>query len=195
MRLILALLCLAPAQASAAAIGSKAPDFTLSDSDGKPRRLSDSAGKAVVLEWLNYDCPFVRKHYDSGNMQGLQEEYTAKGVVWLSLISSAQGKQGHYTAGEVSQKNKERGGHATAVLLDAKGETGKLFGAKTTPHMFVIDQKGVLVYAGAIDDKRSTDVEDVKGARNYVREALDAVLAGRPVKTPYTKSYGCSVKY
>jgi peroxiredoxin len=176
-------------------IGAPAPAFGLSDQDGKPRSLSDYKDKVVVLEWLNYDCPFVRKHYNSRNMQGLQKEYTGKGVVWLSIISSAKGKQGNYPPEEVRKKNEERGGQATAILLDGDGKVGKLYGAKSTPTMVVIDQKGVLQYEGAIDDKPSTDVEDVPGARNYVREALDAVLAGKPVKTARTKSYGCSVKY
>ena len=177
-----------------AAVGSKAPDFTLPASDGADRALASYRDKIVVLEWLNYDCPFSRKHYTSGNMQALQKEYASKGVVWLSIISSAPGKQGNYRPEEISKISKERGAHPAAILLDPKGAVGRLYGAKTTPHMFVID-KGSLVYAGAIDDKPTTDAEDVATARNYVREALDALLAGKPVPTPYTKSYGCSVKY
>ena len=184
-----------PERGPSAELGQRAPDFALTDSLGRERKLSAYKDKVVVLEWLNYDCPFVRKHYGSGNMQSLQQEYGAKGVVWLSVISSAPGRQGHYSAEEVNKKNKERDGRAAAILLDSQGTVGRLYDAKTTPSLYVIDQKGTLVYAGAIDDKPTTDVEDVKGARNYLREALDAVLSGKPVKTAWTKSYGCSVKY
>ena len=179
-----------------ATIGSLAPDFTLPDSLGQKHKLSSYLGKKiVVLEWLNYDCPFVGKQYRSKNMQKLQEQYTAKGVVWFSIISSAPGKQGYYKAIEVNKINQEREGHATAILLDPKGIVGRRYDAKTTPDMFVVNQKGTLVYAGAIDDKPSTELEDVLTAHNFVREALDDVLADQPLKTPYTKSYGCSVKY
>jgi peroxiredoxin len=193
---ILAAPRLSAAKAVKAAVGSPAPDFTLTDSNGQTRKLSDYTGKnqVVVLEWMNYDCPYVKKQYKTKSMQTLQQDAAAKGVVWLSIISSAEGKQGHYEPAEVNKLNQERDGHAAAILLDYKGKVGKLYGAKTTPHMFVIDGKGVLQYAGAIDDTPSTDAEDVP-KRNYVKEAVDAILANKPVATSYTKSYGCSVKY
>ena len=184
-----------PADEPEAVVGVAAPDFSLPDAQGKERSLSSLKGKPVVLEWLNYDCPFVRKHYGGRNMQALQRKYTGKGVVWLSIISSAPGRQGHYPPEEVDRKSRERGASPTAVLLDPEGRVGRLYGARTTPHMFVIDKKGRLAYAGAIDDRPSTDVEDLKGARSYVSEAVDAVLAGKPVRVSSTKPYGCSVKY
>lgn len=178
-----------------AVVGVAAPDFALPDTAGKERRLSSYRGKAVVLEWLNYDCPFVRKHYKGKNMQALQKKYGAKGVVWLSIISSAPGKQGNYPPDEVDEKTGELGATPAAVLLDPGGKVGRMYGARTTPHMFVIDKKGRLAYAGAIDDRPSTDVDDLTGARSYVSEALDATLSGKPVRTSSTKPYGCSVKY
>jgi hypothetical protein len=148
-----------------------------------------------VLEWLNYGCPFVKKHYNGKNMQALQKEYTAKGVVWLSVISSAKGKQGYGTPAQAEKDRKAHGSLATAVVLDPEGTLGRLYGAQTTPHMFVIDASGKLAYQGAIDDKPSTDPASLKGARSYVREALDAELAGRAPAVTQTKSYGCGVKY
>ena len=149
----------------------------------------------MVLEWTNPDCPFVKKHYDSSNMQELQKFYTAKGVVWLSINSSAQGKQGNYTPEEWNKIIKEKKAEPTAVLLDPDGKVGKMYDAQTTPHMFRIDQQGLLIYQGAIDDKAGTDPADIPSAVNYVRKALDEAMAGKPVTTPTTKSYGCSVKY
>jgi len=175
--------------------GEAAPDFTLTDSKGTSRKLSDFRGKFVVLEWLNHDCPFVKKHYSGGNMQKLQKEYTAKGVVWLSIISSAPGKQGHRTGPQADADTKDRNACPTAVLLDPAGEVGQKFEAKTTPHMFVIDKEGKVLYAGAIDSIPSTDSADIAKAENHVRAALDAALAGKPVPTPKAKPYGCSVKY
>ncbi len=175
--------------------GEPAPDFTLTDTNGKSHTLSEHKGKYVVLEWFNYECPFVVKHYDSKNMQKLQEEYTGKDVVWLSINSSAEGKQGQYAADEMNKLASERGVKATALLLDGDGKVGKLYGAKTTPHMFIIDPKGALIYQGAIDDKPSVDQEDIATSKNYVKSALDAAMAGQPVADPITKSYGCSVKY
>lgn len=175
--------------------GAAAPDFTLTDSSGTSHNLSDFKGKVVVLEWVNHGCPFVVKHYSPGNMQGLQAESTGKGVVWLSICSSAEGKQGYYTAEGWQKLNAEKGGKATAILLDPEGTVGKLYGAKTTPHMYVINAEGTLVYQGAMDDKPSTDSDDIPGAKNYVKAALDEVLAGKPVTTGQTKPYGCSVKY
>ena len=175
--------------------GAAAPDFTLTDTSGTSHKLSDFKGKTVVLEWVNHGCPFVVKHYSPGNMQGLQAESTGKGVVWLSICSSAEGKQGYYTAEGWQKLNAEKGGKATAILLDPEGTVGKLYGAKTTPHMYVINAECTLVYQGAMDDKPSTDSDDIPGAKNYVKAALDEVLAGKPVTTGQTKPYGCSVKY
>lgn len=176
-------------------IGQKAPEFTLLDTHGQKRSLSEFKGSFVVLEWINHGCPFVKKHYDSGNMQNLQGEYTPKGVVWLSICSSAEGKQGHFSTEEWNKITREKNASPTAVLLDAAGVVGKTYGAKTTPHMYVVDPKGLLLYKGAIDDKPSADPADTKTARNYVRAALEEALAGKPVSTPSTQSYGCSVKY
>jgi peroxiredoxin len=176
-------------------MGETAPEFTLKDIQGTAHTLSDFKGKFVVLEWTNYDCPFVRKHYDTGNMQELQKTYTEKGVIWLSVNSSAPGKQGNYLPNAWQQKVKEKKAAATAVLLDTDGKVGRLYGAKTTPHVFVIDKEGKLAYKGAIDDKRSWRKEEVATAKNYVRAALEALMAGKSVETPSTAPYGCSVKY
>ena len=175
--------------------GEPAPDFTLKDSKGNPQKLSSYSGKFVVLEWLNPECPFVKKHYSSDNMQKLQKEYTAKGVVWLSIISSAPGKQGHRTGPQADADTKDKNASPTAVLLDPSGEVGQLYEAKTTPQMYVINPEGKLIYSGAIDSIRSANAADCATATNYIREALDAALAGKSVPTPETKSYGCSVKY
>jgi peroxiredoxin len=175
--------------------GEVAPDFTLTDSKGTSHKLSDFRGKLVVLEWLNHECPFVKKHYSGGNMQKLQQEYTAKGVVWLSIISSAPGKQGHRTGPQAEADTKDKNAAPTAVLLDPSGEVGKKYDAKTTPEMFVLDKEGKILYAGAIDSIKSTDSADIAKAENHVRAALDAALAGQPVPTPKTTPYGCSVKY
>lgn len=175
--------------------GEAAPEFTLTDSKGNSHNLSDFRGKFVVLEWLNHDCPFVKKHYSSNNLQKLQKEYTAQGVVWLSIISSAPGKQGHRTGPQADADTKDKNAHPTAVLLDPSGSVGQKYGAKTTPEFFVLDKEGKVIYAGAIDSVRSTDSADIAKAENYVRQALDAALAGRPVPNAQTKSYGCSIKY
>ncbi len=186
----------APAAAEAGpTVGKPAPAFSLKDWDGKTRKLSDYKGKIVVLEWFNHGCPFVKKHYDTNNMQDLQKKYTAKNVVWLSICSSAEGKQGYCTPEEHKKMFKEKGAAPTAVLIDSEGSVGHEYGAKTTPDMFVIDGKGTLVYAGAIDDQRTPDKESVKTAKNYVAEALDETIAKKPVAISLTKSYGCSVKY
>lgn len=181
--------------AFALSTGQPAPDFTAKTSEGKTVKLSDYKGKTVVLERLNYGCPFVKKHYDSSNMQALQKDAAAKGVVWLSVVSSAPGKQGHGNAAQAEKERAEHGSKASAVLLDETGVVGQQYGAQTTPHMYVVDPQGKLVYQGAIDDKPSTDKSDLKGARNYVREAMEAVLAKKPVATAQTKAYGCGVKY
>lgn len=178
-----------------AVVGQPAPDFTLRDSAGKTRSLGEFKGKVVVLEWVNPECPFVKKHYGSGNMQKLQKTYAAKGVAWLTVNSSAPGKQGHLTPATAGAFVKEQGAAPTAILLDPEGQTGRAYGAKTTPHMYVIDGQGKLVYAGAIDDKPSTDPDDIPGARSYIAESLDALLSGKPITTASTTPYGCSVKY
>lgn len=176
-------------------IGASAPEFSGVDSNGKTVKLSDFKNKIVVLEWKNHECPFVKKHYETKNMQGLQKFAKEKDVVWLSIISSAKGKQGHVdgkTANEIAAKE---GSSAAHIILDEKGSIGKLYDAKTTPHMFVVGKDGKLAYMGAIDDKSSMDHEDVKGAKNYVKEALDALLAGKTPEKQATQQYGCSIKY
>lgn len=175
--------------------GKSAPQFTLTDTNGKTHKLSDYKGKYVVLEWFNHGCPFVRKHYNSGNMQKLQKEYTKKGVIWLSICSSAPGKQGYCSPTEQNQTSAENGAAPTAILLDAPGKVGHLYGAKTTPDMFVIDPKGILIYAGAIDDTPGVDASEIATAKNYVKAALDESMAGKSVSIASTHSYGCSVKY
>lgn len=176
-------------------IGAAAPDFTATTASGKTLSLADLKGKIVVLEWTNADCPFVRKHYGPGNMQALQKELTAKGVVWLQVISSAEGKQGYVDADGANKLNTERGAAPSEVLLDASGVIGRAYLAKTTPHMYVIDATGKLAYMGAIDDDYSTSPEKTKTAKNLVREAVSALQAGKPVETVSTRSYGCAIKY
>ncbi|MCX7868918.1 MAG: thioredoxin family protein [Terrimicrobiaceae bacterium] len=198
MKIPLLLIALAASAALATAspeIGKPAPEFTLKDCSGKQHSLSDFRGKTVVLEWVNHGCPFVVKHYSAGNMQKLQKDATARGVVWLSICSSAPGKQGHMSAAEAAKKCEEVGSHATAYLLDEDGQVGRLYAAKRTPEMFVINPEGILVYKGAIDDKPSANSADIPGAKNFVTAALDEVLAGKPVSKPETAAYGCSVKY
>jgi peroxiredoxin len=180
---------------AAPTVGQPAPAFSAVDSNGTPRALADFKGKVVVLEWTNAECPYTRKHYESGNMQALQQEATASGVVWLSVISSAPGKQGYVNGSEANQLTTSRRAHPTAVLLDAAGAVGRAYEAQTTPHMFVIDKSGMLRYMGAIDDKPVASPATIAGARNYVREALAAVEAGKPVAVSSTEPYGCSVKY
>jgi peroxiredoxin len=176
-------------------VGTEAPDFSLKDSKGKTHSLSQYKGKYVVLEWFNPQCPFVVKHYGSGNMQKLQEEYTAKGVVWLSIDSSAPGLEGSLTPEEAEKKITEWKTHQTALLLDPEGTVGHAYGAKNTPDMVVINPEGKVVYVGAIDSKASTHAEDIPNSTNYVKVALDESLSGKPVSTTTTKPYGCSVKY
>jgi len=188
MKKALALLVLL-ATAAFATAADPAPDFTLKSCAGKDVSLSDFKGKVVVLEWTNSGCPFVVKHYGSGNMQKLQKEAAAKGVVWLSICSSAPGKQGHLSPADAAKACAANGSSATAYLLDEDGKVGKLYGAKRTPEMYVINKEGALVYHGAIDDKKSPDAADIAGAKNYVTAALDEVLAGKPVSTPKTEAY------
>jgi len=178
-----------------ARVGQTAPAFTLTSATGQKHALADFKGKYIVLEWVNYDCPFVKKHYNSGNMQNLQKKYADNGVVWLSICSSAPGKQGHFEGQTLLDRIAAEKSNAAAYLIDADGTVGKMYAAKTTPHMYVIDPKGNLVYAGAIDDKPSTSTADLVGAENYVVAALDAALSGTEISTRSTTSYGCSVKY
>jgi peroxiredoxin len=173
----------------------QAPDFTLTDTNGNEHSLSDFAGKTVVLEWFNSGCPFVKKHYVQGNMQNLQSQYTDKGVVWLSIVSSAPGKQGHAAPSEHNAKMEEWKMQSTALLIDEDGTVGKAYDAKNTPHMFVINPEGEIVYNGAIDSIRSFNPADIPSATNYVKAALDAVLADEAVAVARTQPYGCSVKY
>ena len=176
-------------------VGKQAPNFTLKGTDGETYTLDDLEGQFVVLEWLNFGCPYVGKHYGSGNMQRLQEKYTNQGVVWLSVVSSAPGKQGYYPPEEMNAQNDKRGGQQTAILMDPTGEVGQTYGARTTPHMYVIDPTGTLIYKGGIDNKPTTDEADIKGANNYVVAALDAAMNGNEVQVETAPPYGCSVKY
>jgi glutathione peroxidase-family protein len=181
--------------AQSAKINEAAPDFKLEDSSGQEHALSAYKGKYIVLEWNNFGCPFVRKHYDSGNMQKLQKTYREKGVIWLTICSSAKGKQGFFEGTELKNRIKQEGVTADAYLLDRTGNVGKMYGAKTTPHMFIVNPEGKLIYGGAIDDKASTDREDIAGATNYVQVVLNAAMAGNPLPLQVTTPYGCSVKY
>jgi len=190
-----ALLPARPSWAAPAKVGEVAPGFAVNATNGSPVSLASYKGKVVVLEWTNHECPYVRKHYESGNMQGLQRDATGQGVVWLTVISSVEGTQGYVTPPQADELTTSRKAAPTAVLLDTKSAAGKLYGATNTPHMYVVDKAGMLVYAGAIDDRPTSRRADVQGANNYVRAALDAVAAGQPVKTPITRAYGCTVKY
>jgi len=192
---LLLLLALATWVHADAEIGKPAPAFTLPTCESKSVSLSDFKGKVVVLEWTNYSCPFVVKHYGSGNMQKLQADAAAKGVVWLAICSSAPKQQGHATPADALKACTERKSAATAYLIDESGATGRAYGAKRTPEMYVINADGILVYKGAIDDKKSVDPADIATAKNLVAAAIDETLAGKPVSTPETEAYGCSVKY
>jgi alkyl hydroperoxide reductase subunit AhpC len=188
-------LCVASPLFSSARVGEAAPDFSATASTGKTFRLADYRGKYVVLEWHNNGCPYVRKHYNSGNMQRLQKEWTGRGVVWFTILSSAPGYQGYATANEENDYIAKMQAAPTAALLDPTGQIGHLYDAKTSPQMVVINPKGVVIYDGAIDDKPTTDLSDVPGATNYVNLALEQDIAGKPVETQATRPYGCSVKY
>jgi peroxiredoxin len=181
--------------AAAVNVGAAAPDFTLTDLAGKPVKLSDYRGKYVVLEWVNPGCPFVQKHYNSGNMPRLQKDAAAQDVVWLAVNSTKETHQDYQTPDELAAWLKEKGAAPRAAALDADGKVAKLYEAKATPHMYVIDPRGTLIYAGAIDDKRSADPEDVKTAHNFVKAALAEARAGKPVTRASTQAYGCSIKY
>lgn len=176
-------------------VGSAAPDFSLTDAKGKTHSVSEAKGKYVVLEWFNPQCPFVQKHYGSGNMQKLQQEYSGKGVVWMSIDSSAVGKEGNLTSDAAAKKMADWKMNSTMLLLDADGKAGQAYGAKNTPHMFVINPEGKVVYEGAIDSKATANPADIPNATNYVKAALDESMSGKPVSNPNTKPYGCSVKY
>ena len=176
-------------------VDAPAPTFTATTADGKTVNLADFKGKTVVLEWTNHDCPYVKKHYGSGNMQGQQKAATGQGVVWLQVVSSAPGQQGFVDGATAQKLNADRGAMPTATLLDPKGELGKLYGAQTTPHMYVIKGDGTLAYKGGIDSIASAKAEDIAKAEPYVTQALAAVAAGRKVEKASTRPYGCSVKY
>ena len=180
---------------AAPVVGKPAPNFKVNDANGKPVSLSSFRGKTVVLEWNNPGCPFVKKHYDSGNMQKTQAAATKDGVVWLTINSGAPGKQGHMNGAEAKAFVAKSGAHPTAYLLDSSGAVGKAYDAKTTPHMYVINKAGILVYAGGIDDKPTPRPADIKGARNYVLAALSDLKAGKKVSMATSRPYGCSVKY
>lgn len=193
--LVLTTVFLLAITAYAVRVGDPAPDFTGTDSNGKTQTLSEYKGKYVVLEWSNRDCPYTRKHYSSGNMQSLQKEWTAKGVTWLTILSSAPGEEGYVTASEENAQLAKVHAAPTAAILDPKGTIGHEYDAKTTPQMFVIDPSGKVIYAGAIDDHPTTDTADIQKSKNYVAQALGEAMAGGTVATSYTRPYGCSVKY
>lgn len=186
-----------PTLVSAEALpGKPAPDFSEMDAAGNTQSLGDYKGEWLVLEWFNKDCPYVRKHYDSNNMQALQAKYTGKNVKWLAVVSSAKGKQGYVEPAEALQASKDKNQHLSApLLLDTDGSMGRAYGAKTTPHMFVINPEGVVVYAGAIDSDDSWRAESINGATNYVAAALDEAMSGKAVSVASSRAYGCSVKY
>lgn len=190
------ILLLVPAFAGAAPkVGDPAPAFSGTDTIGKVWTLDDLRGEPVILEWTNHDCPYVVKHYGADNMQALQKEAAEAGFTWLSVISSAPGKQGHVSPAEADELTRSRGAAPAAVLLDADGTIGRAYAARTTPHMFIIDEAGTLIYAGGIDDRPTTNPADIDGATNYVRAAMDNRAAGKPVAQAVTRPYGCSVKY
>ena len=202
-RLLFAAFCLSAsfvlnfthALADSASIGQPAPNFTLQGADGKDHSLADYKGKFVVLEWTNPKCPFVHKFYDSGTMQALQKKETGKGVVWLRINSGAPGHEGFQSPADLQSYIAEHHVAATQSLIDSDGKVGRMFGARTTPHMFVINPKGTLIYAGGIDNKPSPDPDTIPTATNYVATALSEAMAGKPVTTPTAPPYGCSVKY
>ena len=190
-----ALSVIAAPVSAAAVVGKPAPNFKATDVNGKPVSLSQFKGKTVVLEWNNPECPFVKKHYGSGNMQKAQAAAARDGVVWLSINSGAPGKQGHMSAAEAKAFLAKAGARPTAYLLDPRGVVGKGYGAKTTPHMYVVNKAGILVYAGGIDDKPTPDPADIKGARNHLLAALSEIKAGKAISVATSRPYGCAVKY
>ena len=194
MKMILACLLLTSFAFSAVSVGDDAKTFKLMNQEGKEVALDEFKGKTIVLEWTNHGCPFVKKHYNSGNMQKLQADYADK-VIWLSIISSAQGKQGYSTSEQAKDDMKSKKSKAKYVLLDKDGTVGKNYGAKTTPHMYIIGEDFKVKYMGAIDSVASTDSDDIQGSTNYVKDALDSLIAKKEIKVAKTKPYGCSVKY
>jgi len=193
--MVLALLAVPMLAFAEAEVGKPAPDFSAVDTNGQPFKLADAKGSIVVLEWSNHECPFVHKYHVKGDMQGLQAKYTAKGVQWVRVLSSAPGKQGHVSDAQANAIIAKEGIKATHTLRDESGSIGHLYGAKSTPHMFVIDKEGVVAYAGAIDSIRSPRQEDIAAATPYVVNALDALLEGKPVEVSNTQPYGCGIKY
>jgi len=191
----LSALALAWSAQAAPSVGQAAPDFALKDADGKAVKLSDFRGKHVVLEWTNPGCPYVRKHYDSGNMPATQKEAVGKGVVWLAINSTERASYEYMEPAKVVAWQQARKAQPTALLADEDGVAGKAYGARTTPHMYIVDPQGKLVYAGGIDSIPSSNPEDIKRAVNYVRQGLDEALAGKPISQAVTRPYGCSVKY
>ncbi|GAA5483833.1 thioredoxin family protein [Haloferula sargassicola] len=192
---VLAAAALSAGSAFALEPGDQAPGFTLTSVDGKKVSLSDYEGKTVVLEWVNFGCPFVQKHYQSGNMPELQEKYRDQGVVWLSIESGQEGADNFPSAEKLAEQAGEAKNRANAILRDPGGEVGKNYGAKTTPHMFVITKEGKIAYEGGIDDKPDTKQESIESATNYVSAALDSLMAGKEVETKKAAPYGCGVKY
>ncbi|POR46088.1 thioredoxin family protein [Bosea psychrotolerans] len=178
-----------------AKIGQPAPAFQAVDADGKTRNLSEFAGKTVILEWTNHDCPYVRKHYNSATMQTLQKDMVREGIVWLSVVSSPVGEQGYVDGAAAKELTTKRDAAPAAVLLDPNSKVARAYGATTTPHMYIVDPKGTLAYMGAIDDKPSSNPASLNGAKSYVRQAVAELKAGKPISEAATKSYGCAVKY
>ena len=178
-----------------AAVGQPAPEFSAVDTNGKARKLSEFRGKTVVLEWVNPGCPFVRKHYDSANMPGLQKEFAGKDVVWLAINSTEKAASDYLPPAQLAAWFKEKSGAPTATLMDEDGTVGKAYGARTTPHMYIVDPQGRLVYAGGIDSIPSARASDIKTATNYVRQGLNEALAGKPISTATSQPYGCTIKY
>jgi peroxiredoxin len=195
LTILTSLIATAVFAAEAPPVGSAAPDFSLPDAKGNSHSLSQYKGKYVVLEWFNPECPFVKKHYGSDNMQKLQEQYTSKGVVWLTIDSNAAGTEGSITPEQAQKITASWKTHQTALLLDPEGKAGRAYGAKNTPNMVIINPEGKIAYEGAIDSKASPNPADIPSSTNYVKAALDQSLAGKPITTPQTKPYGCSVKY
>jgi peroxiredoxin len=191
----LAAALMSPAYGATATVGQSAPDFSAVDTAGKTHKLSDFKGKLVVLEWTNPGCPFVMKHYGGGNMQGLQKEFTGKGVVWLSVNSTEEGSRDYLAPAKLAGWMAEKRGAPTAMLMDASGQIGQLYGAKTTPHMYIVSAQGQLIYAGGIDSVPSARADDIKTATNYVRQGLTEALGGKAISVASTRPYGCSVKY
>ncbi len=192
---VVASLMVVAAAHAAPAVGQKAPEFMLTDTAGKTVRLSDFKGKHVVLEWNNPGCPYVRKHYDSANMQALQKEVTGKNVVWLAINSTAESHPDYLAPAQLGRWMAQQKAAPTATLMDEDGNVGKAYGARTTPHMYMVDPKGTLVYAGGIDSNASYSTESIKTATNYVRQGVNEALAGKALSKPVTAPYGCSVKY